>query len=142
MVGLCLIKRYIKMDKEIIKSHFLCLYGMMLADSSIDPLELKTFYELGEKRGLHKEEINEYVLSVNTTRNVPTKLNDKISLLYDLAQIVWADGKIDDAEISLMKKFCQRMNFKDENIDKIVEFILEEVKNGVSEEELLKKIKE
>ena len=130
------------MDKEIIKSHFLCLYGMMLADSSIDPLELKTFYELGEKRGLPREEINEYVLSVNTTRNVPTNLNDKVSLLFDLAQIVWADGKIDDAEISLMKKFCQRMNFKDENIDKIVEFVLEEVKNGVSEEELLKKIKE
>lgn len=130
------------MDKEIIKSHFLCLYGMMLADSSIDPLELKTFYELGEKRGLLKEEINEYVLSVNTTRNVPTNLNDKVSLLYDLAQIVWADGKIDEAEISLMKKFCQRMNFKDENIDKIVGFVLEEVKNGVSEEELLRKIKE
>ena len=130
------------MDKEIIKSHFLCLYGMMLADSSIDPLELKTFYELGEKRGLPKEEINEYVLSVNTTRNVPTNLNDKVSLLYDLAQIVWADGKIDEAEISLMKKFCQRMNFKDENIDKIVGFVLEEVKNGVSEEELLRKIKE
>lgn len=130
------------MDKEIIKSHFLCLYGMMLADSSIDPLELKTFYELGEKRGIPKEEINEYVLSVNTTRNVPTNLNDKVSLLYDLAQIVWADGKIDEAEISLMKKFCQRMNFKDENIDKIVGFVLEEVKNGVSEEELLRKIKE
>ena len=128
------------MDKEIIKSHFLCLYGMMLADSSIDPLELKTFYELGEKRGLSKEEINDFVLSVNTTRNVPTNLSDKISLLYDLAQIVWADGKIDDAEVSLMKKFCQRMNFKDENIDKIVTFVLDEVKNGVSEEELFNKI--
>lgn len=123
----------------ILKSHFLALYCMVLADGVIDALELETLYKIGTKDyGLTQEEIVEAVRDGGTSFNIPGTLEEKIKLLYDMAKIAWADGEIDDTEISLLKKYAVRFGFQAENAGKIAEYMLDCVNSGMTAEDITK----
>ena len=96
----------------IMKSQFLSLYCMVLADGIIDARELETLYRIGtEQYGLTQEEITATVRDAGTSFIMPTELSDKIRFLYNMAQIAYADGEIDNTEIDLMKRYIRKMNF-------------------------------
>ena len=67
----------------IMKSQFLSLYCMVLADGIIDARELETLYRIGtEQYGLTQEEITATVRDAGTSFIMPTELSDKIRFLY------------------------------------------------------------
>ena len=116
---------------ETIKSHFLVLYCMMLADGIIDVEELKTIYRIGtENYDLTPDEISLCIKESGTSFDLPQNLTDKISLLYELALIAWADGRIEDAEINILRKYALNMGFLETNIETIIEFLLNEAKEN------------
>jgi len=124
-----------------IKSHFLNLYNLALSDNTIDASELELLYKIGIEKGINKEDINNIVLSPGTTVIIPNNIEEKISNLYDLARLAWADGKIKDEEIELIEKFCSKYGFLDENVSDIAKYLLEKVKEKTSPEELITQIK-
>lgn len=129
------------MIKENLKSQFQALYCMVLADGIVDAKELTTLYRIGkENYGLSAEEINNAVVGAGTSFYLPATLEGRIEILYHLCEIAWADGTIDDTERGLLKKYARYMGFQDENLDGIVEYLLEKVKNGTSLEEIKKEI--
>lgn len=117
----------------IMKSQFLSLYCMVLADGIIDARELETLYRIGtEQYGLTQEDITATVRDAGTSFIMPTELSDKIRFLYNLAQIAYADGEIDNTEIDLMKRYIRKMNFAEENINAIADYMFDSVKEGKS----------
>lgn len=117
----------------IMKSQFLSLYCMVLADGIIDARELETLYRIGtEQYGLTQEEITATVRDAGTSFIMPTELSDKIRFLYNMAQIAYADGEIDNTEIDLMKRYIRKMNFAEENINAIADYMFDSVKEGKS----------
>lgn len=117
----------------IMKSQFLSLYCMVLADGIIDARELETLYRIGtEQYGLTQEEITATVRDAGTSFIMPTELSDKIRFLYNMAQIACADGEIDNTEIDLMKRYIRKMNFAEENINAIADYMFDSVKEGKS----------
>ena len=129
------------MEQEKLKSFFLALYSMVLADGIVEAKELESLYRIGrENYNLTSEEINKYVVSAGTTFIVPDRLEDRISLLYDLAEVAWADGKIDETERTLLARYVVRLGFLDENADEITDFMLKQVKDGISKEDVIKAI--
>lgn len=117
--------------KEDLKSQFLALYCMVLADGIVDARELTTLYRIGsESYGLSSEEINHTVAEPGNSYAVPQSLNDRIELLYHLCEVAWADNRIDDTEKSLLSKYVECMGFQKENVESIVDYLLNEVKNG------------
>ena len=115
------------------KSQFLSLYCMVLADGIIDARELETLYRIGtEQYGLTQEEITATVRDAGTSFIMPTELSDKIRFLYNMAQIAYADGEIDNTEIDLMKRYIRKMNFAEENINAIADYMFDSVKEGKS----------
>lgn len=124
-----------------LKSQFLSLYCMVLADGVIDARELETLYKIGiEQYGLTQAEITETVRDAGSSFIMPNTLAGKVRFLFNMAQIAYADGEIDVTERELMKRYTSKMDFADENIDGIVDFLLDAVKNGITEEELLHSI--
>ncbi|MBD5365875.1 MAG: TerB family tellurite resistance protein [Muribaculaceae bacterium] len=122
----------------ILKSRFLSLYCMILADGVIDASELEMLYKIGtENYNLTVAEITQTVRDAGSSFVVPKKLSDKITLLYELTQIAWADGTIDPAEIELLKKYTLKMGFDDNNVDDIVTLLIDSVKNGVPVQTIL-----
>lgn len=127
--------------EEILKSRFLSLYCMVMADGVVEAKELETLYRIGrENYHLTSEEINKNVVSAGTSYVVPSKIEDRISILYEMAEIAWSDGEIDETEKSLLSKYAVRFGFKEENAEGIAEFMLQQVKDGVPQTEVVNQI--
>ena len=127
--------------EELLKSRFLSLYCMVMADGVVEAKELEILYRIGrENYHLTPEEINKYVISAGTSFVAPEKIDDCISILYEMAEIAWADGEIDVAEKSLLSRYAVRLGFKEENADDIADFMLQQVYKGVSKTDVIKQI--
>lgn len=127
--------------EELLKSRFLSLYCMVMADGVVEAKELETLYRIGrESYHLTPEEINQTVVSAGTSFVAPSKIEDRISILYEMAEIAWADGVIDDTEKSLLARYAIRLGFKEENAEGISEFMLQQVKDGVSQKDVISQI--
>ncbi len=125
------------MDANL-KSHFLNLYLIALADTQIDTTELELLYKIGKERGIERKDIEKLLLSPHEVKfNIPNTLNEKIEFLYDLARIIWIDGKVDFYEIKALEMFCSKFGFLDENISTISQFLISEVKMSKTKEEII-----
>lgn len=124
-----------------LKSHFLRLYQMALTDDQFDVLELQMLYHFADERGIPKEELDKLFLNpINTELSIPENLNTRIEYLYDFARIIWADEKVADDELNMLKKYCRKFNFLDENINELTSYLIDCVKKGISKEEIIKQL--
>lgn len=124
-----------------LKSHFLRLYQMALTDDNFDVLELQMLYHLAEERGIPKEELDKLFLNpVNEESTIPESLNIRIEYLYDLTRIMWADGKITDDELNTLKKYCEKFEFLDENIDELTNYLIDCVQKGIDKKEIINQL--
>jgi hypothetical protein len=130
------------MEKSL-QSHFLNLYSMALSDLQIDTAELEIIYNIGQKKGVEKNAIDEVILNPDKVIfTPPNSLEEKILYLYDFAKIIISDGIINENEKNTLKIFCLKFEFEDENVATIVEFLIESAKNYTQNEEIIKMIKE
>ncbi len=121
-----------------LKSQFLSLYCMVLADGVIDARELETLYKIGtEQYGLTQSEITATVRDAGSSFIMPTTLDGKIRFLFNMAQIAYADGEIDATERELLKRYIIKMDFAEENVDGIADFLLQSVKDGITVDRII-----
>lgn len=124
-----------------LKSHFLRLYQMALSDDQFDVLELQMLYHFADERGIPKEEMDKLFLNpVNTEFIVPESLNTKIEYLYDLTRIIWADGKITDDELNMLRKYCRKFDFIEENINDLSDYLIDCVQKNIGKEEIISQL--
>jgi hypothetical protein len=126
-----------------LKSHFLNLYSLALADTQIDTTELETLYELGQQRGVLKEEIDQLILNPENVKPfIPQDTLTKVECLYDFVKIILADGIVDDREKEMLEKFCFQFGFEEQNIPIIMEFLIEEGKKGTDRATIIEQVKQ
>lgn len=114
---------------------------MVIADGVVEAKELEALYRIGlETYKLTPDEINKYVVSAGSSFIMPDKMEDRVSILYEMAEIAWADGVIDKTEKDLLSRYAIRLGFKDENADDIAEFMLQQVKAGISKDDVINSI--
>jgi len=121
-----------------LKTHFLNLYHMALADENVDIRELELLYRIGEEGGISRAEIETLIMQAEQpVFTAPTTLPEKISYLYDLSLMACADGKIDEAEQKLLIRFCSLFGFRQENVLSICEYLLGEAIRNVPIQQVL-----
>lgn len=125
-----------------LKSHFLRLYQIALSDENFDYLEMQLLYRFAEERGISKTELDTILTGHAGEIKIPEKLDERISYLYDFAQMIWADEVITDDERIALKKYIQKFEFKDENNDDLATYLLESAQKGKTKETILKELKE
>ena len=124
-----------------LKSHFLRLYQMALSDDQFDVLELQMLYHFADERGIPREELDKLFLNPVTTEFiVPESLNTKIEYLYDLTRIIWADGKITDDELNMLRKYCRKFDFVEENINDLSDYLIDCVQKNIGKEEIISQL--
>lgn len=124
-----------------LKSHFLRLYQIALSDGDFNVLELQMLYKMAEDRGIPKLELDRLLLTpINYDAQIPEDLQTKIEYLYDLTCMIWADGKVTDDEFNTLKKYCKKFYFLEENLNEIVEYFIEAVKQGLKKEEIINEL--
>ena len=129
------------MNNEETKARFLGLYCMILADGVIDTRELETLYRIGtESYGLKPEEITNSIKDAGTSFIFPKDFKEKIRFLYELSQIAWADGIIEDSELNLIKSYAVRMGFEEQNSSDITEYLLSKAKDNTPFDDVISEI--
>lgn len=124
-----------------LKSHFLRLYRMALSDDQFDVLELQMLYHFADERGIPKEELDKLFLNpVNIGFVVPEDLNTKIEYLYDLTRIIWADGKVTDDELNMLRKYCRKFDFVEENVNDLSDYLIDCVQKNIGKEEIISQL--
>ena len=123
-----------------LKSHFLRLYQMALSDDQFDVLELQMLYHFADERGIPKEELDKLFLNPVTEFIVPESLNTKIEYLYDLTRIIWADEKVTDDELNMLRKYCRKFDFLEENINDLSDYLIGCVQKNIAKEEIISQL--
>lgn len=124
-----------------LKWHFFNLYCMALSDNDFDPKEAELLYKIGLEHGLDKNMIDEIATTSGLHPETPKTLEEKVTYLYDLTRMAWADGKIEEEERQMLMKNTIRFGFKEENKEAIVAYFLESVKNEKPLEQVINEIK-
>lgn len=123
-----------------LKSHFLNLYEIAITDNSFSPLELKMLYDFARQRNIDKSALQEILLSPHEVFSIPVSLSDRLSYLYDMAKMIWADGIIKEEEKIALTKYARKFEFEEKNITELTEYLLESAKQGKSNEQLIMEI--
>ena len=127
---------------ENLKKLFLELYQMILSDSEVHPKELELLYQLGKDKGITEQEIQAAVFSPNNLFSSESLTDDqRITYLFNMAQIAWADGKLDDNEKETLYNTSKRFGFPEEYIVEISNFLLLQAENNKTIDEVLLTIK-
>lgn len=106
------------------KNHIKNLLALAKADGFVHAKEQKMLLKIGKRLGLKDRQVKELMESDEKfSVIVPDNFHDKMNVLFDVMQMVWADGVIEKKEIefceSLVKKFGMKKG--------IVQWLLNEV---------------
>jgi len=113
---------------------------MAITDDNFNPEELKMLYHFAKERNIEKSELDQILLSPVENCAIPESIEKRIEYLYDLAQMIWADGVVNNDERNTLKKYCRKFEFMDDNIDELSQYILDAVQNGISKEKFLNEL--
>lgn len=126
-----------------LKSHFLNLYSMALSDMEFNSIELEFLYKFGKSRGVSEVQIEELLLRPDLVPfSVPEDLMTKMEYLYDFAQMIWADGIVEENERVFLCMFIKKFGFQEDNIDALADFLLKSAKEKMELPELLSIVKQ
>jgi len=104
------------------KRHIRNLVALANSDGHMHDDEKLLIFKLGEKYGLKERQVR-MILDSNKENKlyVPEKDEDKMDQLYDLLQMVYADGVVDDNEVEFCKEVVSKFGFKDTLVDKLLD---------------------
>lgn len=120
------------------KLQFLDLYSMVMADGIVHPKEMETLYRIGiDDYGLTEEEITNSVKSSGFSMVIPELPEERIAVLYEMAEIAWADGKLEESERNMLRRYAALYEVKEDSIDELVDILLDKAKNGIEKKQVL-----
>src|SRR5437879_5490979 len=88
------------------KSHLKNLAVLAKADGEIAPSELSFIYKIGAKQGLKESEVDALIKDSKVTDlEIPSNDSERFDQIFDLVQLMAADGQIEEKEMD----FCITM---------------------------------
>ncbi|MEN3323694.1 hypothetical protein VP395_08140 [Mariniflexile soesokkakense] len=125
-----------------LKSHFLRLYQIALADDNFSHLEMQLLYKFAEERAISKMELDTVLTGYAGDVLIPETLENKIEYLYDFALMIWADNIVSVDEEIALKKYIKNFGFLDDNIEELANYLLDSAQQGKPKKEILKELKD
>ncbi|MCQ2192593.1 MAG: TerB family tellurite resistance protein [Paludibacteraceae bacterium] len=120
------------------KSVFQTIYRMVIVDGDVSQKELEVLYKIGvEDYNLTQEELQQCLFSQSETDGDPVTDVEKVRLLYYLALVAWADGKVEDCERSLIESYVIKFGYPIDNSKQIADYFLGCVENGKNFSDIL-----
>jgi len=135
-----------KQIPEALKAQFLRLYNIAFSDDNFHILELKMLYRFARDRGISEEDLNHLLLNpmhpTELSLLVPESIEEKISCLYQLCEMIWADDVVEDIERTALEKYIYHFGFKQENASDLANYLLQAVKDKKTLTNVLNELKE
>jgi len=107
------------------------------SDGKIDENEWKVIEKVARNFGFLDEDALKYLKKHYDKYSLepPFSLDDRIEQLYELWQLAYADGKLDDKELRILHRVTVSLGFPVNKTEEVFQAAYEAFKKGVSKEE-------
>lgn len=120
------------------KNHLYNLIELARADGDFHDDEKMLIYKIGERYGLKDRQIASMISSNKSTGiHIPGTHEGKMNQLHDLLLMVYADGMVDDVEISFCEGMAETFGFKKEIVKWMLQFFSDDKRPGIEEWEYI-----
>lgn len=120
-----------------IKSHILNLGALAKIDGHVDSAEMNYIIAIGKKNGLKQEEVRSLLANADTAKFTPPATDsERFDQIYDLVEMMLADGIVDDNEMDFCVEMAAKLGFKKAIVGVLVHKISLGVKDGISRENI------
>lgn len=120
-----------------LKSHITNLGALAKADGHVDPSEMDFIISIGERHGMKPGEVRNLLSHVDEVKpQLPTNDSERFDQIYDLVEMMLADGIVDESEMEFCISMAARLGFKKAIVGVLVRKITVGVKDGLSREEI------
>lgn len=122
------------------RNHLIDLYRLALVDEDFDMREVFLLTELCKKYNVNLNEISIKLTSTEHEVLIPESVEERIKYLYELTQMAWADNIIQDCERDMLRNYTLRYDFLEENVDRIVDYLIDSVRDGKTLESIYQEL--
>ena len=114
------------------KQHLKNLVALAKVDGIISEAELEIIYKAGEKNGLKSYEIDDIIEVTEAGEiQVPTNDADRFDQIFDLVQLMLADGHVGDEEMDFCINIAEKLGFRKAIVGVLVRKITVNLVNGL-----------
>jgi len=126
--------------KKVNKDYFRSLIQVCKSDGIVTPEEFTLLHKEGKLFGLTDPEIDELISEESYNNyNPPYYIEEKFDYLYNVAEIILADGIVTESERKLLKRYAIEAGISDKSLDPLIDCLFEGIRVNEDEDELLKK---
>lgn len=120
-----------------VKSHIMNLVALAKADGHIDEREMNFIVAVGRKNGMRPDEVRSIVgNSSNVHLIIPDNDSERFDQIFDLVDMMLADGVVDDTEMAFCVDMAEKLGFRKDVVAMLVRRISQGVKDGFPREQI------
>jgi uncharacterized tellurite resistance protein B-like protein len=108
------------------------LITLASTDGKLDEEERVLIQTIGQRRGLKEWQVAE-LLEENVEHEffVPDTVGNRMNLLYDVMQIVYADGRVTSSEVTFVTNIIHALKLEPEVVDELIGLFQNHTPNAV-----------
>ncbi|MDH5379594.1 MAG: TerB family tellurite resistance protein [Cyclobacteriaceae bacterium] len=104
------------------KRHLRNLISLAKADGEFHESETEMVYRMGRKYGLKDRQIEKLIGETKEFElYIPESHNERMDQLYDIMQIIYADGKVDPHEVLFCEDIVKKFGYNQDMVDWLIE---------------------
>lgn len=124
-------------ETKKLKSHITNLGALAKIDGHVDPAEMSYIISIGTKHGMKEDEVRTLIsASKKVVPQLPTNDSERFDQIYDLVEMMLADGIVDENEMEFCVNMASRLGFKKAIVGVLVRKISMGVKDGFTREHI------
>jgi len=120
-----------------IKGHLLNLVALAKADGHIDARETNFIVAVGKKNGMSASDVQTLIAGATGASNdLPTNDSDRFDQIFDLVDMMLADGIVDETEMDFCIMMAEKLGFRKAIVGVLVRKISQGVKDALPRERI------
>jgi uncharacterized tellurite resistance protein B-like protein len=128
--------------KKQIKNHIKNLVSLSGADGKIDDSEKEILIRIGTKKGLNRDEIQKIIDNPGNTDFLPASSDDeRFEQIYDLVELMLADGVAEDNELHFCVEMAEKLGFRKTVVTVLIRKITLSLLEGLDKETIKKEVR-
>jgi len=124
-------------ETKRLKSHIANLGALAKVDGHLDPSEMNFIIAIGQRHGMKAKEVRSLLEDVSSKApQLPSTDAERFDQIYDLVEMILADGIVDESEMNFCIGMAVKLGFKKSIVGVLVRKITMGVKDGLSRDNI------
>jgi uncharacterized membrane protein YebE (DUF533 family) len=120
-----------------LRNHLLNLGELAKVDGHLDASELNYIIAIGQRNGFKPDEVKNLIANSGANHfHLPDNDSERFDQIYDLVEMMLADGIVDDNEMEFCMEMAAKLGFRRAIVGVLVRKITTGVKDGLSRDHI------